>query len=77
MDAAARRPLDAPRVHALDADALRARERERFLDAAVAARPDAQPPHAAGAQRLEHGIDAVDDHGYGSAISVQAHAARS
>ena len=26
------------------------------------ARTDAQPPHAPGAQRLEHGIDAVDDH---------------
>ena len=42
VHAAARGPLDRRRVDALDPSRLCARERERFFDAAIAARPDAQ-----------------------------------
>ncbi len=63
MHAASRRPFERLRIDALDARALLTRQRQHLVDPFVAAAADLQPPDAIGAQRLEHGIDAEDDHG--------------
>ena len=57
VDAAARqRDRASARRRARSATLCCARERERLVDAPIAARPDAQPRTRPRAQRLEHGL---------------------
>jgi hypothetical protein len=49
VHASASRAIDRGGINALDLDPSRACESERFLDAAIAARTDAKPPHASAA----------------------------
>jgi hypothetical protein len=59
VDTAAGVPGQGRRVDPLDGDALLTRQRQRLVDAAIAARPDTQPLHPPAAQRLEDGVQAV------------------
>src|SRR5258706_16055984 len=62
MDAAVRRAFEFVRVDALDGPARLARRVEHFAHTPIVAMREANRIDAPGAQRLEHGVDAVDDH---------------
>ena len=63
VDAVVRLAVEHVRRHTNHVHALLRRHREDLGHPVAAASPDAQFAHASGAQRFQHGVDAVDDHG--------------
>ena len=63
MERVSAQPIELRLVDARDLHLPAPGERQRFLHARVGPIGDAQPRHAAGFEGLEHGMQAVDDHG--------------